>query len=100
MMPIFARDVLHGGAQLQGWLLSSFGIGSLLGALAAASIPRHHANARPAVVGAVVFSISLFFFASPNLSAYRRKRTKKGQPKTMTARFRRVPLIKLLYYCG
>jgi len=64
MMPIFARDVLHGGAQLQGWLLSSFGIGSLLGALAAASIPRHHANARPAVVGAVVFSISLFFFAS------------------------------------
>ena len=62
MMPIFARDVLHGGAQLQGFLLSAFGIGSLLGALVVASIPRQHAYALPAVIGAVVFSISLFFF--------------------------------------
>ena len=62
MMPIFARDVLHGGAQLQGFLLSAFGIGSLLGALVVASIPRQRAYALPAVIGAVVFSISLFFF--------------------------------------
>ena len=62
MMPIFARDVLHGDAQLQGFLLSAFGIGSLLGALAVASIPRRHAHALPAVIGAVVFSISVFFF--------------------------------------
>jgi MFS family permease len=62
MMPIFAKDVLHGGAQLQGFLLSAFGIGSLLGALVVASIPRRHAYALPAVIGAVVFSISVFFF--------------------------------------
>jgi MFS family permease len=62
MMPIFARDVLHGGAQLQGFLLSAFGIGSLLGALVVASIPRRHAHALPAVLGAMVFSISVFFF--------------------------------------
>ena len=62
MMPIFARDVLHGGAQLQGFLLSAFGIGSLLGALVVASIPRQNAHALPAVIGAVVFSIALFFF--------------------------------------
>jgi MFS family permease len=62
MMPIFARDVLHGGAQLQGFLLSAFGIGSLLGALVVASIPRRDAHALPAVIGAVVFSISVFFF--------------------------------------
>jgi len=62
MMPIFARDVLHGGAQLQGFLLSAFGIGSLLGALVVASIRRRHAHALPAVIGAVVFSISVFFF--------------------------------------
>ena len=62
MMPIFARDVLHGGAQLQGFLLSAFGIGSLLGALVVASIPRRHAYALPAVIGAVVFSLTLFFF--------------------------------------
>jgi MFS family permease len=64
MMPIFARDVLNGGAQLQGWLLSVFGIGSLLGAVAAASIRRRHVHALPAVVGALVFSIALFFFGS------------------------------------
>jgi MFS family permease len=62
MMPIFARDVLHGGAQLQGFLLSAFGIGSLLGALVLASIPRRRAHALPAVIGAIVFSITVFFF--------------------------------------
>ena len=62
MMPIFAKDVLHGGAQLQGFLLSAFGIGSLMGALVVASIPRQNAYALPAVIGAVVFSISVFFF--------------------------------------
>jgi MFS family permease len=62
MMPIFARDVLHGGPQLQGFLLSAFGIGSLLGALVVASIPRRHAHALPAVIGALVFSLTLFFF--------------------------------------
>ena len=62
MMPIFARDVLHGGAQLQGFLLSAFGIGSLLGAIVVASIPRRRAHALPAVIGAVVFSITVFFF--------------------------------------
>ena len=63
MMPIFAKDVLHGGAQLQGLLLSAFGIGALLGALVVASIPRQRAYAFPAVVGAMVFSISLIFFS-------------------------------------
>jgi MFS family permease len=64
MMPIFAKDVLHGGAQLQGFLLSAFGVGSLLGALVVASIPRHDAHALPAVIGALVFSLTVFFFGS------------------------------------
>ena len=64
MMPIFARDVLHGGAQLQGFLLSAFGIGSLLGALVVASIPRRRAHALPAIIGALVFSLTVFFFGS------------------------------------
>jgi MFS family permease len=62
LMPIFARDVLFGDAQLQGFLLSAFGIGSLLGALIVASIPRRNAYALPAVIGAAVFSITVFFF--------------------------------------
>jgi MFS family permease len=64
MMPIFARDVLHGGAQLQGFLLSAFGIGSLVGAVVVASIPRRRARALPAVIGALIFSLTLFFFGS------------------------------------
>ena len=64
MMPIFASDVLHGGAQLQGFLLSAFGIGSLLGALVVASIPRRRAHALPAIIGALVFSLTVFFFGS------------------------------------
>jgi len=62
LLPIFAKDVLGGGAQLQGFLLSAFGIGSLLGALVVASIPRRNAYALPTVVGAMVFSIAVFFF--------------------------------------
>jgi MFS family permease len=64
MMPIFARDVLHGGAQLQGWLLSAFGVGSLLGALVLASIPRRRAYALPVVIGAVAFTAAVFAFGS------------------------------------
>ena len=64
MMPIFAKDVLHGGAQLQGLLLSAFGIGSLLGAVVVASIPRRSVHALPAVIGALVFSLTLFLFGS------------------------------------
>ncbi len=64
MMPIFATDVLHGGAELQGWLLSAFGVGSLLGAVVVASIPRRRAYALPAIIGALVFSITVFVFAS------------------------------------
>jgi len=67
MMPIFAKDVLHGGAQLQGFLLSAFGAGSLLGALVVASIPRRRAYALPAVIGALVFSLTVFFFGSSQL---------------------------------
>jgi len=64
MMPIFARDVLHGGPRLQGLLLTAVGVGSLLGAFVVASIPRRHAYALPAVIGALIFSIAVFFFGS------------------------------------
>jgi MFS family permease len=64
MMPIFARDVLHGGPRLQGLLLTAVGVGSLLGAFVVASIPRRHAYALPAVIGAFIFSIAVFFFGS------------------------------------
>jgi len=33
LLPVYARDVLHAGAEVYGWLFSAFGIGSLVAAL-------------------------------------------------------------------
>jgi MFS family permease len=64
LMPIFARDVLHGGAPLQGLLLSVIGVGSLAGALTVASMRRTHGYGMPIVLGGVAFSACVFAFAS------------------------------------
>jgi len=64
LMPIFAKDVLHGGARLQGFLLTIIGIGSVLGALGVASIRRRYTYGHSVVVGALAFGITLFGFAS------------------------------------
>ncbi|MEX2445949.1 MAG: MFS transporter, partial [Dehalococcoidia bacterium] len=64
LMPVIARDVLGGGPELSGVLLSFIGGGSLLGALVVASVRRSHAYALPMVVGAAMFSISIAAFAS------------------------------------
>jgi MFS transporter, DHA1 family, staphyloferrin A biosynthesis exporter len=64
LMPIFAKDVLHGGARLQGFLLTIIGIGSVLGALGVASMRRHYSYGYAVVVGALAFGITLFGFAS------------------------------------
>ncbi len=37
LMPVFAKDILHGGPQTLGWLMSSAGCGALIGALYLAS---------------------------------------------------------------
>jgi len=37
LMPVFAKDIFHGGAQMLGWLLASTGLGALMGAMYLAS---------------------------------------------------------------
>lgn len=64
MMPVIANDVLHGGATLQGLLLSCIGVGALLGALVVASMRRSHARGLSVVLGAIAFSGGVFLFAS------------------------------------
>lgn len=64
MMPVIARDVLGGGAVLQGVLLSCIGFGALAGALTVASMRRSHAYGLSVVLGALAFSASVFIFAS------------------------------------
>jgi MFS family permease len=64
LLPIFAKDVLHGDARLQGLLLTLVGIGSVAGALVVASIPRRYGYGFPVVAGAMAFGMMLFGFAS------------------------------------
>jgi MFS transporter, DHA1 family, staphyloferrin A biosynthesis exporter len=64
LMPIFAKDVLHGGAQLQGFLLTIIGIGSVLGALVVASMRRRYSYGHSVVTGALAFGVTLLGFAS------------------------------------
>lgn len=64
MMPVVARQILHGGASLQGFLLSVIGVGSLAGALVVASMRRSHGYGLPVVFGASLFSLCVAGFAT------------------------------------
>jgi MFS family permease len=64
LMPVVARTILHGGAALQGILLSCIGVGSLCGALTVASIRRDNGYGLPVVLGALGFATTIFCFAS------------------------------------
>ena len=64
LMPVIARDILHGGAPLQGLLLSCIGIGSLVGALIVASMRRSNGYGLPVVIGATCFSLAIIGFGS------------------------------------
>jgi predicted MFS family arabinose efflux permease len=65
MMPVFARDVLHRGAEGYGVLLSSIGIGAVIGALAIALYSaRIRARGRLMLIGGTVFGILLMLFAA------------------------------------
>ncbi|MSQ42543.1 MAG: MFS transporter [Dehalococcoidia bacterium] len=67
LIPLFAQDILHGGAPLQGTLFSVIGAGSLVGAIAVASIRRTHGYGLPVVIGGACFSVAVFAFASSEL---------------------------------
>ena len=61
LIPVFARDVLHGTAETFGFLMAAAGVGSLLGALALAF--RGRPTLRLIVVGAAVFGVTLMLLA-------------------------------------
>ncbi len=65
MMPVFARDVLHRGAEGYGVLLSSIGIGAVIGALAVALYSaRIRARGRLMLIGGTTFGILLMVFSA------------------------------------
>jgi MFS family permease len=63
LMPIFARDILHGGAHTLGFLMSAAGIGALISASYLASRKSVLGLGRVIVFGSAIFGCGLIFFS-------------------------------------
>jgi len=64
LMPVFARDILHADAAGYGLLLSAGGLGAVAGAVTLACMNRVKRRANMIIVGAILFSVTLFMFGS------------------------------------
>jgi MFS family permease len=69
LLPIFARDIWHGGPEGYGLVLSAAGGGALVGAFGLASIKQMSRQGAVMVVSGLIFSASIVAFAvSPSLA--------------------------------
>jgi MFS family permease len=59
LMPVFAKDILHGGPEILGWLMSAAGCGALIGALYLASRKNVVGLLKMIVTASLVFGFSL-----------------------------------------
>jgi MFS family permease len=60
LMPVFAEDVLHGGPQAFGYLMSATGVGALAGAIFLASRRNILGLGKVIVVAGIMYGIGLF----------------------------------------
>jgi len=68
LLPIFARDIWHGGPEGYGLLLSAAGGGALVGAFGLAAIRQLKRQGAVMIVSGLLFSVSIIAFAvSPSL---------------------------------
>ena len=66
VLPLFARDVLGGGAETYGWLTSALGAGAVIGALATAT--REKVTAWSMLLAAAAFAVvSMLLAGAPGL---------------------------------
>jgi len=63
LMPIFAKDILHGGAETLGFLLAATGLGALVGALYMASRRNVKGLVENIPMAAIIFGLSLILFS-------------------------------------
>jgi len=63
LMPVFARDVLHGNSQTLGFLFGAVGSGALIGAIYLASRKTVLGLGRLIAIAASIFSLGLLFFS-------------------------------------
>jgi MFS family permease len=63
LMPVFAKDVLHGGSHAFGFLMGASGIGALVGSIYLASRKTVRGLGKIIVLSAIIFSIGLVVFS-------------------------------------
>jgi MFS family permease len=63
LLPVFARDVLNGGADMLGWLMSSAAIGAITGAIYLASRREAFGIGSMIPVAVIVFACGIFAFS-------------------------------------
>ena len=63
LMPVFARDILHGNSHTLGFLFGAVGSGALIGAIYLASRNSVLGLGRWIAVGATIFSLGLLVFS-------------------------------------
>jgi MFS family permease len=66
-LPVFARDVLHGGARAFGFLMSAAGVGAVLGALQFAARTSYKGLARWIAAMSVICAVGLIVFSQSHL---------------------------------
>jgi MFS family permease len=67
LMPIFARDILHGGPRTLGFLIGCSGIGAMTAALYMASRKTVLGLGRLVVVATIIFGTALIIFSFSNM---------------------------------
>jgi MFS family permease len=67
LMPLVARDLLHGGAQTYGIMLGAFGMGAVIGALNIGNMRRHMKGEAAIRLCALVMGIAIIAVAASRL---------------------------------
>ena len=67
LMPVFASQILHGGAKELGWLMGATGVGALLGALSLAARVGLRGLGKVIAMCAGGFGVSLIVFAASQM---------------------------------
>jgi len=67
LMPVFASQILHGGAKELGWLMGATGVGALLGALSLAARVGLKGLGKVIALCAGGFGVSLILFAASKI---------------------------------
>ena len=63
LMPVFARDILHGDSKTYGFLMAAIGVGAIIAAIFLASRKSVLGLGRVIVIGSGIFGIGLIFFS-------------------------------------